>query len=101
MTRGLDNLSDDEQSKHVVDELLDEVDAKMPMRKGWKDLDSAHRPSVVSRERERVINIMTLKEGPKPNKFRDSSLLTLNRNQGFFAGDQEDLRGRQDIQIEE
>lgn len=84
-----------------MDELLDEVDAKMPARKGWKDMDSEPRPSFVSRERDRVINIMDLKDGPKANKLRGSSLLTLNRNQGFFAGDQDDLHRRQDIQIEE
>jgi hypothetical protein len=83
----------------VTDELLDEVDAKAPSRKGWEDLENSHQPPVV--RKERVINFKELNEAPKPNKLRGSSLLTLNKNQGFFSGDQEDMRRRPNIQIEE
>lgn len=99
VTRGLDNLSDDEKSRVAADEPLDEVDARMPSRRGWEALEYSHQPPVVGRDR--VINIMQLKETPKASKLRGSSQLTLQKNQGFFAGDQEEFVRKQDIQIEE
>ena len=47
VTRGLDHLSDDEQSKHATDELLDEVDAKMPT-KAWNYPEHPQQPSAAS-----------------------------------------------------